>query len=118
PTAASGNVYAGPVTVGSSMTLKAIGYAAGITDSSVGSASYTINNLPAAAPAFNPPAGTYSTTLQVIISSTTSGASIRYTIDGSSPSETAGILYSGPVTVSSTTTIKAIAYLNGIADSP
>jgi MSHA biogenesis protein MshQ len=53
----------------------------------------------------------------VTISTTTSGASIRYTTDGSTPSETAGTLYSGPVAVSSSLTLKAIAYESGYADS-
>jgi hypothetical protein len=70
-----------------------------------------------ATPTFSPPAGTYSSTQGVTISTTTSGASIRYTTDGSTPSETAGTLYSGPVTVSSTTTIKAIAYKSRMNDS-
>ena len=70
-----------------------------------------------ALPTFSPPAGTYSSTQTVTISTTTSGASIRYTTDGSTPSETAGTLYSGPVTMSSTTTIKAIAYKSGMTDS-
>ncbi len=42
---------------------------------------------------------------------------IRYTLDGSTPSETAGILYSGPFTIISATTVNAIAYGDGMADS-
>jgi RHS repeat-associated protein len=72
---------------------------------------------PASTPAFSPAAGTYSSAQTVVISSATSGASIRYTMDGSTPTETAGTLYSGPVTVSSTTTIKAIAYASGYIPS-
>ena len=71
-----------------------------------------------AAPAFNPPAGSYSLTQAVTISTATSGAAIRYTIDGSTPSETAGTLYSGPVTVASTKTVNAIAYAPGLSTSP
>ncbi|MGA3008255.1 MAG: FN3 associated domain-containing protein, partial [Opitutaceae bacterium] len=47
----------------------------------------------------------------------TSGASIRYTTDGSAPSETAGTLYSGPISIGATTTIKAIGYKSGDTDS-
>ena len=50
----------------------------------------------AAAPTFSPAAGTYTSAQTVTISTTTSGASIRYTTDGSTPSETAGTLYSAP----------------------
>jgi len=68
-------------------------------------------------PAFSPAAGTYTSAQTVTISTTPTGASIRYTTDGSTPSETAGTLYSGPITVSTSTTIKAMAYAAGFADS-
>ena len=70
-----------------------------------------------ALPTFSPATGTYTSTQTVTITTATSGASIRYTTDGSTPSETAGTLYSGPITVSSTTTIHAIAYESGMTDS-
>src|SRR6266567_4313182 len=70
-----------------------------------------------ATPTFSPVAGTYTSAQTVSISTTTSAASIRYTTDGSTPSHTVGTLYSGPITVSSTTTLKAIAYKNGWTDS-
>ena len=53
----------------------------------------------------------------VVIATTTSGSTIRYTIDGSTPSETNGTVYGGPVTVASSLTLKAIAYQNGWNDS-
>ena len=53
----------------------------------------------------------------VTISTTTTGASIRYTTDGSSPTSTIGTLYSSPVSVSSSLTLKAIAYKTGMTDS-
>jgi hypothetical protein len=54
----------------------------------------------------------------VAITSATSGASIRYTTDGvTAPTETVGTLYSGPVSIGATTTLKAIAYENGYIDS-
>ncbi|HTB80974.1 MAG TPA: chitobiase/beta-hexosaminidase C-terminal domain-containing protein, partial [Opitutaceae bacterium] len=69
------------------------------------------------APSFSPAGGTYTTTQTVTISTTTGGASIRYTTDGSTPSETAGTLYSSPVSVSSSETLTAIAYESGFTDS-
>src|SRR5581483_6774788 len=71
----------------------------------------------ASAPSFSPAAGTYASAQNVTITSSTSGASIRYTTDGSTPSETAGTLYSGPVNISKSATLKAIAYEVGFADS-
>ena len=49
---------------------------------------------------------------QVSINCETSGASIYYTLDGSDPS-TSSTLYSDPFTINATTTVKAIAVLNG-----
>ncbi|HZP59129.1 MAG TPA: chitobiase/beta-hexosaminidase C-terminal domain-containing protein, partial [Opitutaceae bacterium] len=118
PSETAGTLYSGPVNVGSTETLTAIAYKSGSTDSAVVSASYTINSLQqAAAPVFSPGGGTYTTAQNVSITSATSGASIRYTTDGSTPSETAGTLYSGPVHISTNLTLKAIAYAAGFTDS-
>jgi hypothetical protein len=68
-------------------------------------------------PTFSPAAGTYSSAQTVTISTATSGASIRYTTDGSDPSESAGIAYSVPIAVSSSLILKAIAYKTGLSDS-
>jgi len=74
--------------------------------------------LMAAAPIFSPAAGTYTSAQTVTITSATIGASIHYTTDGSSPTETSGTLYSGPVSISATTTLNAIAFLSGDLNSP
>jgi hypothetical protein len=68
-------------------------------------------------PAFSPGGGTYGPAQNVTITSSTAGALIRYTTDGSTPTETLGTVYSGPVNISSTATLKAIAYESGFADS-
>lgn len=70
-----------------------------------------------ATPTFSPAAGTYNEAQDVTISTTTSGASIYYTTDGTTPSSTNGTLYTGAINVSSTTTIKAIAVKSGNNDS-
>jgi len=70
-----------------------------------------------AAPAFAPPGGTYAGGQTVTISTTTSGAAIRYTTDGSTPTETAGTVYLSSVTAAATETIMAIAYKTGAPDS-
>lgn len=69
-----------------------------------------------AEPSFSVPHGFYSTTQSVTLTSSTPGATILYTIDGSAPTVNAnlvptnGIVYTGPITVSSTRTIRAIAF--------
>ena len=45
-----------------------------------------------------------------------SGAEIRYTLDGSTPTAESA-LYTGPVTLSDTTTVKAIAIKDGVTSS-
>ena len=113
PSATVGTLYSGPVSIGSTLTLKAIAFKTGSNDSTVTSAIYTINLPTVAAPMFSPVAGTYTSAQSVAITSSTSGASIRYTTDGSTPSATAGTLYSGPVSITTTTTLKAVAYKAG-----
>ncbi len=118
PSETAGTLYTAPVSVSSSVTIKAIAYESGFTDSGVASAAYTINTS-VSTPTFTPGAGTYAVTEVVTITSTTPAASIRYTTDGSTPSETHGtpISNTGMVTVSSGLTLKAIAYKTGLIDS-
>lgn len=70
-----------------------------------------------ATPAFSPPGGTYNTEQSVTITCATSGAEIRYTTDGSAPTD-ASTLYSFPLEVSANTTIKAKAFKDGWTASP
>jgi Subtilisin-like serine proteases len=53
-------------------------------------------------------AGTYTSSQTVSLSDTTSGVSIYYTLDGTTPTSSSK-LYSSPITISSTSTLKAIA---------
>jgi LruC domain-containing protein len=116
PTSSS-TLYSGAVSVGASATLKAIAIKNGMGNSGVASETYTIL-LPVIAPVFTPLAGTYNSAQSVTITSSTTGATIRYTTDGSTPSETAGTIYAGAVAISSNATLKAIAYKSGMNDSP
>ena len=68
-------------------------------------------------PTFSPGAGTYSSAQSVTIGTTTSGASIRYTTDGTNPTSSSGNVYSSPVNIGSSLTLKAIAYKSGSTDS-
>ena len=67
------------------------------------------------APTFSPAGGTYYVAQNVEIKAA-SGATIYYTIDGSDPT-TASAVYSEPINVASTTTIKAIATKDDLVSS-
>lgn len=69
-----------------------------------------------ATPTFSPVAGTYTSAQSVAIACATSGASIYYTTNGDTPTG-ASALYSAPITVSATSTVKAIAIKSGMTDS-
>ncbi len=71
----------------------------------------------AAAPTFSPSAGAYPTAQSVTIATTTEGAEIRYTTDGTDPSATNGTVYTGAISVPATATLKAVAMKKGLGDS-
>jgi len=61
---------------------------------------------------FSTDRGFYSATFPLAISSATPGATIRYTTDGSKPSTSHGTVYTGPIDITTTSTIRAIAYFS------
>ena len=75
------------------------------------------------APAANPEAGTYTENQTVSLSTTTEGATIYYTTDGTEPSKINGAVYTTPISItgtkgqSATVIIKAIAVKDGMQDS-
>src|SRR5260221_7967247 len=60
-------------------------------------------------PVFSPAAGTYTTAQTIAISTTTGQTTIRYTLDGGTPTESS-TLYTAPVAVNTSTTLKAAAF--------
>jgi hypothetical protein len=61
--------------------------------------------------------GFYDNPFQLTLSTVTFGADIYYTTDGSNPSSSNGILYSGPFDISTTTVVRAVAVRSGFNDS-
>ena len=92
PTTAS-TTYSSAITVSSTETVKALATHSGYSNSAVGSAAYTISLPVVATPTFSPAGGDYSSSQTVTISDTTSGATIYYTTNGSTPT-TASSVYS------------------------
>jgi len=118
PTTASTR-YTGPVTVGATETLQAIATANGVDSSDVGSASYTIGSgggtpppQQTAQPTFSPAGGTFTAAQSVTIADSTSGAAIFYTTDNSTPT-TSSTVYTGPINVAASLTLKALALAPG-----
>lgn len=71
----------------------------------------------AAEPVFSVTSLYHTSAFQLTITTSTAGASIRYTTDGSMPTSSSK-LYSGPITVSSGCVISARAFREGCAPSP
>lgn len=105
PTAGS-TPYTVPVSVQQSMTLKAIAAKTGMPSSNIGSATYVLTPT---MPTFTPGQGLYTQAKTVSISATPTGSTIRYTLDGSDPTDFSTV-YSAPLTFSTFTTLKAKAF--------
>ncbi len=69
-----------------------------------------------AMPEANPAGGEYTASFDVELTCETPGAVIYYTIDGTEPDENKR-LYVGSIPIERTTTLKAIAYADGLAES-
>ena len=114
PTASSA-VYNGAITVNSAMTIKAMAAKSGYyTNSAVATAVFTIK-IPAvvvAAPVFSIAGGEVEEGAKVTISCATSGATVYYTTDGTTPT-TSSTKYTGAIIVNKAMTIKAIAAKEG-----
>jgi len=115
----SGTLSAGSVTVGYDASKLALGtysitahYSGNALFGAATSAVAKLTIIPplAATPAFSPSPGKYTSAQKVSLSDTTSGATLYYTADGkTAPSPSTGTHYTGPITVSATETIKAMA---------
>ena len=105
-----------PITISSSETVQAIAVASGYSISNTASASYAVNLPQVAVPTFSVPAGAYSASQIVSMSDATAAATIYYTRNGATPT-TSSTLYTGPITVSTSETIQAIAAATGYSAS-
>ena len=107
-------VCSGPITVSSTETLEAIAVASGYSPSATTSAAYTVI-LPTATPTISLASDTYDQPQTATLSDATPGATIYYAINATPT--TSSTVYSGPITVSSTETLEAIALAGGYSTS-
>ncbi|MHC1769494.1 MAG: chitobiase/beta-hexosaminidase C-terminal domain-containing protein [Verrucomicrobiia bacterium] len=70
----------------------------------------------AAQPVMTPNGGQFTEPTQVTMETSTAGAIIRYTLDGSEPTA-ASAEYQGPITLTLSATVKAKAFKSGLAES-
>jgi hypothetical protein len=102
-----------PIAVNQDTTVRAVAALTNFSTSSIATATY---KLEVAEPAFSIKPGTYLTPQSINISDTASNSTIWYTTDGTTPvpGEGTTVEYGGsPITISSTTTLKAIAAFTG-----
>ena len=99
-------VYSGPITVTGVETVKAIATAGSYyLPSAVTTAAYV---TPPATPTFSPAGGSYIGTQTVTLSDASPSSTIYFTTDASTPT-TGSTVYSSPLTISATTTVRAMA---------
>lgn len=117
----SSNLYTGPISTAATKTYKAIAVRSGYTNSNVVTKTYTLTVTQAATPTFSPAPSTFSTPFSLSILCATPGVTIYYTFldNGVVPDDptTSSLLYTGPISVSLDTRVKAFAVKAGLADS-
>ncbi len=101
--------YTGPLTFKNYTPLRVRAFRSGYAPSQIVSAVYFVTNS-IVPPTFNPAGGAFSEPVYVTMYSSLPGAAIRYTTNGSTPSITSP-LYTNPVPVNTTGTVKARAFV-------
>lgn len=109
----SSPTYTAPILVTRTTTIRAFATASGMADSDEAAAIYTLAAVP---PSFSPSGGTYTEAQSVSLATTTPDAAIHYTTDGSAPT-TASAVYTAPIAVTRSTTIRALAAAGGMVNS-
>jgi len=122
PSSTNGTLYTSAISISKTTILKAIAVKDGMLDSWVITEEYTISGTTPEPevvnkPTASPEEGTYTTAQSVTLTSTTPDAKIYYTTDGTAPT-TSKTEYKGTkISISSTTTLKAIAVKDGMTNS-
>jgi hypothetical protein len=94
----TGERYFSPATPGAANGDGLVGFACGVT--------------------FSREHGFYETPFSVTLSTPTARATIRYTLDGSIPDRSTGNLYTSPISIDTTTCLRAVAFADSWIPSP
>lgn len=110
---ASSTRYTGAIPISANTTVRAKAFVANMQDSDEVSATFSVRT---AAPGFNPGATTFTGPTNISLVSNESGSIIRYTINGTPVTESSTV-YSTPITINKSTTIRAKAFKSGMHES-
>ena len=119
PTIAS-TVFAAatPISIAATTTLKAFAVKDDMLNSDVLTAAYTITPAKVATPTATPGAGTYTEAQNVTLATTTAGATIYYTLDGTEPTIASTVFAAAtPIAITDNITLKALAVKDDMLNS-
>ena len=106
---ASSTAYSAPITITGTTTIKAVAFADAYLESETFTQTFTLTGT-VAKPTSPTETTFFANSHSVTLQCATSGATIRYTTNGSEPT-TSSTAYTAPITITGTTTIKAKAFL-------
>jgi hypothetical protein len=114
PAPTNGFLYTGSFVLGTNGTLQVKGFKNGFVDSQTVSKAF---NLMVASPTISPAGATTNNAVRVTLSSTTALAQLYWTIDGTEPSPTNGVLYSDSFMLGTNGVLQVKGFRNGFIDS-
>ena len=115
PTTGS-TLYTAPFSIATTTTVKAFAVKSGMTDSGVNTAVVTIVSSQVATPTAAASGTGSSNPRTVTFTCATASVTMRYTLDGSTPTNVS-TLYTGPFTITADTSVTILATKSGLTDS-
>ncbi|MCL2837613.1 MAG: chitobiase/beta-hexosaminidase C-terminal domain-containing protein [Oscillospiraceae bacterium] len=105
-----------PFTLTRTTTVRAFAVLDGLDDSGIATAVFNIDLPQVETPTATPNGGTFTNSVNVALATETDGATIFYTLDGTTPTRDS-LEYTAPFTLTATATVRAFAVMDGMADS-
>ena len=113
----AGTEYEGPFEIFDNTTVRAIARSGDGESSAVTEARYVLEKTPIDALGFSLPSGTHIGAQSLEILTNEPRVAIYYTLDGTTPSPSNGLIYEDPISITASTTVKVIATRPGSLDS-